>query len=196
MKDRIMMVLFVIVTGTILTGSLVYVNAATTPIIERNAALRLKKNVLVALAIPVGQTDAEIEQTFASNVEERSSGGKAFFKAKSTGDIAFEYTGSGLWGPIRGAVSVNDGFAAIRGLTVFHQEETPGLGSRITEAAYLALFQGKKFASGLKLVPPGKGTTEDTIDSISGATMTCNAFIKILNDNLGAAATAFKGGTP
>lgn len=196
MRDRVMMVLFVIVSGTILTGTLVYVNAATTPIIERNAAVRLKKNVLLAFAIPVGETDTEVEQAFAANVEERSSGGKAFFRAKSTGDVAFEYSGSGLWGPITGAIAVNDGFATIQGLTVFHQEETPGLGSRITEAAYLALFQGKKFASGLKLVPPGKGTTEDTVDSITGATMTSSAFIKILNDSLGAAAAAFRGGSP
>jgi len=196
MKDRIMMVVFVIVSGTILTGALVYVSAATTPIIERNAAVRLKKNVLLALAIPTGQTDAEIEQTFAASVEERPSGGRAFFAAKSTGDLAFEYTGSGLWGPITGAIAVSRDLATIKGLTVFHQEETPGLGSRITEPAYLRQFQGKSFQSGLKLVPPGKGTTEDTIDAITGATMTCNAFIKILNDNLGAATSAIKGGSP
>lgn len=191
-----MMVLFVIVTGTILTGSLVYVNAATSPIIERNAAVRLKKNVLVAFHIPAGAVDSEIEQAFAANVEERSSGGKAFYKATSTGDIAFEYTGSGLWGPITGAMAVDGDFGTVQGLTVFHQEETPGLGSRITEPAYLAQFRGKSFASGLKLTAPGKGTAADTVDGITGATMTCKAFIKILNDSLGAAAAAYKGGSP
>jgi Na+-transporting NADH:ubiquinone oxidoreductase subunit C len=196
MKDRIMMVVFVIVSGTILTGALVAVNAYTAPVIERNSAVRLKRNVLVALGIAAGQTDREIEEAFGAGVEENTAGGRAFFRSGNTGDIAFEYTGPGLWGPITGAIAVNDAFRTIKGLTVFHQEETPGLGSRITEPAYLAQFQGKSFRPALRLVAAGKASDDLSIDAITGATMTCNAFIKLLNQNLAAAAVAYGGGSP
>ena len=189
-----MMLVFVIVMGTILTGSLVGVNALTAPVIERNSAVRLKRNVLMALEIPAGESDREIEETFAASVEEQSYGGKAYFASKGTGDVAFEYTGSGLWGPITGALAVTQDWSAIAGLTVFHQEETPGLGSRITEPSYLEKFRGKTFRPALKLVAPGKASDSASVDAITGATMTCNAFVKLLNENLAAAAAAYQGG--
>ena len=53
-----------------------------------------------------------------------------------------------------------------------------------TEAAYLAQFQDKRFTEGLKLVQPGRADRDNEIDSITGATMTTDAFIKILNENI------------
>ena len=190
-----MMIVFVVVIGSILTGALVGVNRATAPVIQRNEELRLKRNVLAALEIPAGETDADVETAFAAGVEAHTSGGMTFYTSRDTGDVAFQYTGPGLWGPINGAIAVKDEFTRIRGLTVFHQEETPGLGSRITEPAYLAQFRDKSFRSGLELVPPGRSTGDTQIDAITGATMTAAAFVDLLNENLAAAARAY-GGNP
>ena len=197
------MVVFVLVVGTILTGSLVGVNRITAPAIQRNEEIRLKRNVLAALAVPADGSDDAVLAVFDSVVEIRPAGGRVFYISRATGDVAFEYVGSGLWGPIRGAVAVDPVFTRIRGITVFHQEETPGLGSRITERAYLDGFRDKRFAGGLVLATPGRtvrstATTGDAgpeqIDAITGATMTSAAFVRLVGGSLRAAAEAYTGG--
>jgi len=82
----------------------------------------------------------------------------------------------------------------LKAVTVIHQEETPGLGDRIKEQAYLDQFQGKEFSSGLKLMPPGKSSRANEIDAITGATLTPKAFLQILNKNLTAAVPAIRQG--
>jgi Na+-transporting NADH:ubiquinone oxidoreductase subunit C len=206
MRERILMVVFVLVMGTILTGALVGVNRLTTPAIARNEEIRLKRNVLKALDMVVGESEAEVLAVFERQVEIRTLSGRTFYVSRASGDLAFEYVGSGLWGPIRGAVAVDPVFERIRGVTVFHQEETPGLGSRITERGYLDEFRGKPFRGGLVLASPrGNATSaaqsgaarEDQpaqIDAITGATMTSAAFVRLLTDNLFAAAADYAKG--
>ena len=64
-----------------------------------------------------------------------------------------------------------------------NQEETPGLGDRITEPAFLDQFRAKIFAPDLKLMPEGQSQAKNEIDAITGATMSSVAFIDILNEN-------------
>jgi Na+-transporting NADH:ubiquinone oxidoreductase subunit C len=181
MKDKILMIVFVLVLGSILTAALVAVNYATTPVIVRNEEIATKSSILRALNIRFDPQSAE--ETFAGNVEEKQRNGTTYYVTKEN-TIAFPYSGSGLWGPIEGIIAIQPDFERLKGITIIRQEETPGLGSRITEAEYLAQFQGKRFGEGLKLVQPGRGSRDDEIDSITGATMTADAFISIINENL------------
>ena len=191
MKDKIMMLVFVLVLGTILTGILVAVNYYTTPVISRNEQREVQAGVLQALGIPF--PEGEQERVFADSVKARQAGGKTYYVADGAG-IAFPYSGSGLWGPINGIVALNPDLRTLKGITILHQEETPGLGSRITEAAYLDQFRGKDFSSGLKLTPPGKAKANNEIDAITGATLSPKAFLDILNANLRAALPAIREG--
>ncbi len=191
MKDKIMMLVFVLVLGTILTGILVAVNWYTTPVISRNEQREIQAGVLRALGIPFAE--GEEERVFAGSVQARQAGGKTYYVADGAG-IAFPYSGSGLWGPINGIVALNPDLATLKGITILHQEETPGLGSRITEAAYLDQFRGKDFTSGLKLVPPGRSKANNEIDAITGATLSPKAFLDILNANLRASLPAIREG--
>ena len=181
MKDKIMMLVFVLVLGTVLTGILVAVNWYTTPVISRNEQREVQANILQALGIPFGED--QVEKVFADSVRARSSDGKTYYVADGQG-LAFAFAGSGLWGPINGIVALNPDLSTLKAVTIIHQEETPGLGSRITEQAYLDQFRGKDFASGLKLVPPGKASAGNEIDAITGATLSPKAFLEILNSNL------------
>jgi len=191
MKDKIMMLVFVLVLGTVLTGILVAVNWYTTPVISRNEQREIQASILQALGIPFGE--GEQEQVFAGSVQARQAGQKTYYVADGAG-IAFPYSGSGLWGPINGIVALNPDLSTLKGITIIHQEETPGLGSRITEQAYLDQFRGKDFTAGLKLVPPGKSSANNEIDAISGATLSPKAFLDILNANLRAAVPAIRDG--
>jgi Na+-transporting NADH:ubiquinone oxidoreductase subunit C len=181
MKDKILMIVFVLVLGTILTTALVAVNYFTTPVIEKNEEIATKTSILRALSISFDP--GKVNEVFASNIEQRDQNGTTYYVAKN-GDIAFRYSGSGLWGPIEGIIAIKPDFQTLEGVTISRQEETPGLGSRITEADYLAQFEGKHFTQGLKLVQPGRSSADNEIDSITGATMTSDAFIKILNENI------------
>jgi len=181
MKDKILMIVFVLVLGSILTAALVAVNYVTTPVIEKNEEIATKSSILEALSISFDP--GEVEQVFENNVEQRERNGTTYYVSED-GDIAFPYSGSGLWGLIEGIIAIQPNFETLAGITISRQEETPGLGSRITEPQYLAQFQGKRFTEELKLVQPGRSSADNEVDSITGATMTTDAFVKILNDNI------------
>jgi len=181
MKDKILMIVFVLALGSILTAALVAVNYLTTPVIEKNEEIATKSSILKALSISF-EPD-QVEETFANKVKQRQRNGTTYYVAED-GNIAFPYSGSGLWGPIEGIVAIQPNFQTLEGVTISRQEETPGLGSRITEPQYLAQFEGKRFTEGLKLVQPGRSSADNQIDSITGATMTSEAFVKILNENI------------
>jgi Na+-transporting NADH:ubiquinone oxidoreductase subunit C len=180
-KDKILMIVFILVLGTILTSALVAVNYYTTPVIVKNEEIATKSSILRAFGISFDPST--VEEVFAGNVKKREQNGTTYYVAEN-GDIAFPYSGPGLWGPIEGIIAIQPDFQTLEGVTISRQEETPGLGSRITEPQYLAQFEGKRFTGGLKLVQPGRASADNEIDSITGATMTSDAFIKILNENI------------
>ena len=184
MKDRILMVVFVLVLGSVLTLALVAVDYYTLPLIEKNTELQLKSGVLSAFNVAFENDPDAVEKAYEENISERPAGDKTFY-INETGDIAFRFSGSGLWGPITGVIALASDFKTVRNITVIHQEETPGLGSRIAEAPYLEGFVGKRFSPALELTQPGKGGGDTQIDSISGATMSSKAFVLILNAEQG-----------
>ena len=179
MKDNLTMLLFILVLGSILTTSLVVVDAYTKPMIERNASIKLKGSVLSALDIPFEQES--VDEVFAARISERTAGDATVYIG-ADGTIALPFEGSGLWGPIKGVLAMDESLETIRGITIMQQEETPGLGSRIAEDVYLDTFRNKRFGRGLVLTTPGRANLDNEIDGISGATLSSKAFVKILND--------------
>ena len=178
MKDKLLMILFILVLGGILSSSLVLVDNFTSPLIKKNESVRLKSSILQALSVDF--TVDLIDQTFADNIVEESEGERTYY-ISSRGDYALPFSGSGLWGPITGILAMKPNLTEVTGITIMHQEETPGLGSRIADQPYLSQFIQKEFSPQLRMVGPGKSRNTDEIDSISGATMSSKAFIDILN---------------
>jgi len=107
--------------------------------------------------------------------------------------VAFEFSGPGLWGPITGIVCLEKDLKTIRKIKVTHQEETPGLGSRVTEAGYLKQFKNKEALPQLKFMPEGKASQKNEVDAITGATGTSRAFEKLINANIQKYLAALKG---
>ena len=56
----------------------------------------------------------------------------------------FEFEGRGLWGPIKGLVALGPDLKTLESITIIAQEETPGLGGRISETKFLDQFRKKK----------------------------------------------------
>ncbi len=191
MAERLKMIAFVLVLASVLTGSLVAVDAYTAPIIENNEAIRTKHGILAALGIDSPEDDAA--GAFDSSVTVVEKKGQVFYVARD-GSLAFRFTGSGLWGPITGVMAVLPELKTIKGVTIIRQEETPGLGGRIAEAEFLNRFRSKKLEPGLIVVAAGRAEGENEVDGITGATLSCNAFVRILNGESKRCLAALDGG--
>lgn len=180
MKEKISMVVFVLILGAILTSALVAVDSYTAPRIERNKTFKVKMRVLDALDIPYTKDD--VEEKFSENVTTKEVKGTTFYISED-GNTAFEISGSGLWGPVYGILALLPDLESptIKGISIIHQEETPGLGGRIAEEDFLGKFRGKKISPKLIIQPPGKASGENEVDGITGATLSSKAFERIIN---------------
>ena len=98
-------------------------------------------------------------------------------------------TGQGLWGGIWGYMAVNSDGNTIYGVYFSHASETPGLGAEIASDKFKSRFDGKNIiANGEVALEAVKGrlSNEATqVNSISGATITCNGVNAMLKNCLG-----------
>lgn len=171
-------IIFVILLGSFLTTLLLWVNCYTAPIIKKNEELKLKASVLNALNVSYVEDD--LEEVFSDNIKIVEKDNRVFYLSADK-DVAFEIKGSGVWGPIEGIIAFFPDLKRIKGITIIHQEETPGLGGRIGEPEYLAKFEGKMVLPDLRIVPQGRALKENEVDAITGATMTSRAFEELIN---------------
>ena len=109
--------------------------------------------------------------------------------ADGTEGVAIHLDGKGLWGPIWGYAVVSEDGQTLKGVAFDHKSETPGLGAKITEEAFLKSFEGKKlydkdgkFVS-VRVLKPGTASEiaeGNRVDAISGATLTSKGVDKML----------------
>jgi Na+-transporting NADH:ubiquinone oxidoreductase subunit C len=89
--------------------------------------------------------------------------------------------GNGLWGPIWGFIALGRDRNTIEGVVFDHKGETPGLGAKIAEEPFMAMFtsstkkimKGDKYLS-INVVKGGVKDSDHEIDAIAGATITSN----------------------
>ena len=184
MKEKLSMVVFVVVLGCVLTSALVAVDKYTAGYIKVNQLRTVRRGVLEALGIPYPKS--EVDRTFLERVETRERSDKTFYVAKDGGQTAFRIDGSGLWGPIEAIVALRGDLRTIKGIAIIHQEETPGLGGRIAEKDFLNRFNGKIAVPEVQVVRPGTAKGDSEVDGITGATLSCIAFQEILNSQIAA----------
>ena len=107
--------------------------------------------------------------------------------------IALRLDGKGLWGPIWGYVVLTEDGTTIKGVAFDHKSETPGLGAKITEAAFMKSFEGKKLYDkdgnyvSVRVLKPGTSTEiakENRVDAISGATITSRGVDEMMQSSI------------
>jgi Na+-transporting NADH:ubiquinone oxidoreductase subunit C len=174
-------IIFVVVMGTVSSALLVGMNYFTEPLISKNEELKLKSAVLDVLEIPYDKLT--VFNIFNDKVRVLAADNSRFF-ISAEGAAAFEFYGPGLWGPISGVASINPGLSTIKTIKILHQEETPGLGSRIAEHSFLKQFRDKSFTPRLIFMPEGKAGAKNEVDAITGATGSSRALEKLLNSVL------------
>lgn len=97
--------------------------------------------------------------------------------------------GQGYQSVLRGYLALNGDLDEIAGLTFYEQGETPGLGARIQDASWEALWPGTALAdeTGKIAVAVARGTAVAAyeVDGITGATRTGNGVTNLLQFWLG-----------
>lgn len=103
------------------------------------------------------------------------------------GDISvavLPIAGAGYNGPIDAILALQGDMNTVAGLAITRQAETPGLGARIEEHAWLRQFPGRKIADAADRVRisvvQGEASNEFEVEGITGATRTSNAMSNIL----------------
>lgn len=175
----------------LLTG----VASFTAPYRSANADADRKRNILAVLEVPCPDkvSSEELVGIFEKNVREETSNELEIYRYVPGGDsvgnetVAVHFEGPGLWGPIRGFLALNKDMRTIRGITFYEQEETPGLGGEIASDWFRKAFVDKKIvdATGQPgIIIKGGGDTNaiNEVDTISGATMTCDKVEELLNN--------------
>ncbi|MEG2514986.1 MAG: NADH:ubiquinone reductase (Na(+)-transporting) subunit C, partial [Bacteroidaceae bacterium] len=100
--------------------------------------------------------------------------------------------GKGLWGAIWGYVGLDEDKNTVYGTYFSHASETPGLGAEIATESFQKPFIGKhilnadgQFVS-IAVVKPGKTAEgQDSVDGISGGTITSSAVSNMMLEGLG-----------
>ena len=200
MNKRISLVLFTIVVTVVFIAPISFAYLLTKPIVALNEEVFLQRAVLSAAGAELPATNADVKALFDGRVEPlpARAGTEPIYRVKdaagATAGWVITRTGPGLWGDITAVV----GFAADReqltGIDFLKQSETPGLGARISEAWFRKQFQGKR--GPFTTVGEGEPAKENEFDAITGATITSNAVLAIVNAVVGAAGTLPKEGTP
>ncbi|MBS3765734.1 RnfABCDGE type electron transport complex subunit G [Candidatus Bipolaricaulota bacterium] len=185
MKKEVWMVVVLVLVATVSAGVLGFVNVTTRPIIEANEARKLRESVLNS--VKVDYTSENLEDKFTSEMETKEIDGReVFFRYDESGDlsaVAFRMSGSGFQGPIQGIISLKPDLETIVGVEILSQQETPGLGARITEDWFLDQFNEKKVRPELRIVKGGsEGPNE--VDAITGATRTSKSVQGIINNEV------------
>ena len=166
----------------------------TAPYIQANAEAEETLKILMVLRVPL-QPDTsakQLGQVFESNVREEKHGGittYVYSPPEAKGQIqavALQFSGPGLWGPVKGFLALEPDMKTIRGVTFYEQEETPGLGGEIASSWFQEQFVGKSIVDengvpGIIISSAGESAS-NKVDAISGATMTCNKVQAILNE--------------
>lgn len=185
MKKEIWMVTILLLVATISAGVLGFVNVTTRPLIKRNETRKLRESVLSSFNVNYDPED--VEDVFKSEIETKDIGGREVYlrygKNEELSAVAFQIEGSGFQGQISAIISLKPDLETIVGLEVLSQEETPGLGARITEDEFLRQFNGKVVRPKL-LIVNNPGGEENKVDAITGATRTSKSVESIINNDV------------
>ncbi len=128
---------------------------------------------------------------------ESEKGERNYFKVIDNGTVVgycFDIIGAGLWGTMKAVVGFEPNLETLIDFNVYEQVETPGLGGRIAEPAeklnLRSDLKGNTFLTdgeitNYKLISESSTSeSNNEIRQITGATITSNSFLKMLNQEM------------
>ena len=159
-KEFAMPPLVLTVIAAVVTGALVATESVTTPIIEQQAAAAAD----AARAVVLPSADSFTQVT----VDEMPEGGVDIYEANNGTGYVVTAQSKGYGGMLKVMVGI-DSNGLISGTEVLENNETQGLGSKVSEHAFMDQYIGKD-------------STLEGIETISGTTISSNAFSKAVQN--------------
>ncbi|MFW5811375.1 MAG: FMN-binding protein [Alkalispirochaetaceae bacterium] len=205
-RGTVYTVIFTFAVTFVITLLLSATNSFTAPMAELHGLERRQRAVLAALDV-FPESREEVFDAYEQLETFEAEGVRLYSREREEGDseelsgrlYAKEFSGPGVWGPIVGIVSVNSRGERIFAVEILDQNETPGLGGRITEEEFLRQFRGELVGpEGLTMVPRSPGDYDpdnSSIDGIAGATGTSRAFRSIMNREIETLRRALEDGS-
>jgi Na+-transporting NADH:ubiquinone oxidoreductase subunit C len=185
-KTRIFPVLFMLIITLVFISVTTIIYTLTKDTIKLNETIRIKRAVLYSAEISTPEEPDKIEAIYVERVKEikDEDGNIKYFEvyAEDLENVIASVvikTGAGLWGEITMAVAFDSGIESIKGVEVIDQNETPGLGGRISELWFKEQFRGK--ISPLTKVPEGEQAGRNQFQAVTGATYSTDAVMDIVN---------------
>jgi Na+-transporting NADH:ubiquinone oxidoreductase subunit C len=147
------------------------------------AITKIDRNTLTA--------QSNIPKTFQTYYKEETKP-FTYYRVETPGHFigfCFNITGSGLWGTMDAFVGTSPDMNRIINFSIYQQQETPGLGARVTETWYKKQFSSKLLRSKNQvimytLVPEGATPGPTEIRQITGATITSSSVSKMLQKEM------------
>ncbi len=181
-------VVFMLIATIIFIGILATFYQLTLDKVKKHQELNYKLSIAGLFDLP----KENILETFDKNFISVTSNDLEYYKAIKNGDeigFVFDISGSGLWGTINAIIAVTPDFSKIIGIEILSQNETPGLGGRITEAWFKDQFKNKNLIvdnkiKTFKLVPEGESTSDIQVNQITGATSSSKAVVNIIKEEM------------
>ncbi len=197
MKGSAYTVVYSAILGAVCALLLTGASRLTAPYQEANAEAEEKRNILRVLGIPFEEkaSSRDLLRVFEKNVRIEKRGNANFYlyidpdAERRVQALAVPFDGPGVWGPIKGFLSLKPDYETIRGITFYKHEETPGLGGEIESEWFRNQFKGKSIKDaqgrpGIRILRGGGAKALNEVDGITGATMTSQKVEAILNSTI------------
>ena len=174
------------------------VHYATRDMLAANEQLNHNRMVCAVFGLPVdGRAPADYARAMTKTLETArvpdGRGGTRVLYRHAQADpplMAFTFHGMGFWDRIEGVAAMTLDLETMVRLRFLDHKETPGLGGRIEEPAFLDQFEGlQPDWSG----PPDRrivigadsgASARHRVDAVTGATQTSTALMRFLNEEL------------
>lgn len=173
-KSNVYSVVYMIVLTAICAFLLGLLSEFTRPAVAANREIEVQSAILDSVGIEY--TEENIGTIFDETVTELDAE-RLIYKIDDGASIqgySFYYIGGALWGDVEGYIGITEDYSELLGVSITNNNETPGLGGRITETWFLEQFRGIPVVEGDFIVySPNQGAN---MDAISGATQTSASF--------------------
>lgn len=180
-------VIFTFITCFVLVLLLSFTNALLQDKIVTNAQFTTDRAILMSLGVePLEVATVEQATKLKETIQKTEKNGRTYYSGDfGSPATTTAFAGPGLWGTIYGYIAFSEDASKVVGFQVTEQNETPGLGARISESWFFEQLQGETIQN--NTIRVGKGGTGDSdkdnafIDGVSGATRTSDGIQAILN---------------
>lgn len=190
-KGHVYTLVFMLVLSAVLTLALASAYEAFKPSIQRNEELKVQRAALYVFNLDEGLKDSQVAALYQEKIKKGAIGGVSQVHGEDVlahvenGEVkayAVPFSGSALWGSIRGYLGVSADLSHTTGMVFTSQNETPGLGGRIEEEDYKGQFRNLPIGPTTQLAYGSQEGYE--LDAVAGATQTSSAVLRTLNQLL------------